>query len=112
MDRAKASMEKKYDIIGIGVAAVDDLIYVSDYSPIDCKIPIHASARQGGGPACTAMASAGALGGRVAYIARFGNNELSRFIEDALCVHGVDTSHLVRDTAGGPYHSVIVVDGS
>lgn len=105
-------MNNQYDVVGVGIAAVDDLIYVSDYPPIDCKIPIKASARQGGGPACTAMAAAGLMGGRVAYVARFGNNDLSRFIENALRDRGVDTSHVVRDPTGGPYHSVIVVDGS
>jgi sulfofructose kinase len=105
-------MNKQYDVVGVGIAAVDDLIYVSDYPPIDCKVPIRASSRHGGGPACTAMAAAGSMGGRVAYIARFGDNDLSRFIEDALECRGVDISHVVHDEAAGPYHSVIVVDGS
>ncbi len=105
-------MNKQYDVLGVGIAAVDDLIYVSDYPPIDCKIPVHGSTRQGGGPACTAMAAAGSLGGRAAYVARFGDNDLSRFIENALQGHGADISHIVHDPAGGPYHSIIVVDGS
>lgn len=105
-------MNQQYDVLGVGIAAVDDLIYVSDYPPIDCKIPVHSSTRQGGGPACTAMAAAGSLGGRAAYVARFGDNDLSRFIETALQVRGVDSSHIVHDPAGGPYHSVIAVDSS
>ncbi len=104
-------MNKRYDVVGAGIAAVDDLIYVSEYPPIDCKIPVHGSIRQGGGPACTAMAAAGSLGGRAAYAARFGDNELSRFIASALERRGVDISHIVHDPSGGPYHSVIVVDG-
>lgn len=112
IDRQKAYMDKQYDVLGVGIAAVDDLIYVSDYPPIDCKVPVHAGARQGGGPASTAIAAAGSLGGRAAYVARFGDNDLSRFIENALQARGVDISHIVRDPAGGPYHSIIVVDGS
>lgn len=105
-------MNQQYDVLGIGIAAVDDLIYVSDYPPIDCKVPVLGSTRQGGGPACTAMAAAGSLGGRAAYVARFGDNDLSRFIKTALQVRGVDSSHIVNDEAGGPYHSIIVVDSS
>src|ERR1035437_7026860 len=105
-------MQKLYDVLGVGIAAVDDLKYVSDYPPIDFKIPVHGSTRQGGGPACTAMAAAGSLGGRAAYVARFGENELSRYMETVLEQHGVDISHIVHDPAGGPYHSIIVVDGS
>lgn len=103
---------RRYDILGVGIAAVDDLLYVEDYPPVDCKIPVHGSTRQGGGPACTATAAAGSLGGRAAYVARFGQNELSRYIKTALQRCGVDTSHIVEDPAGGPYHSVIVVDSA
>ena len=55
-------MSKKYDVLGVGIAAVDDLIYVSDYPQVDCKVPVHGSTRQGGGPACTAIAAVGSLG--------------------------------------------------
>ena len=103
-------MKKQYDVVGVGIAAVDDLKYVSDYPPIDCKIPVHGSTRQGGGPACTAMAAAGSLGGRAAYVARFGVGELARYMVGALGRRGVDTSHIVHDPEGGPYHSIIVVD--
>src|SRR5664279_4947976 len=103
-------MKKRYDVLGAGIAAVDDLCYVPAFPPVDCKIPVSGSTRQGGGPACTAMAAAGSLGARAAYTARFGDNDLSAFIRSALERHGVDISHIVHDPTGGPYHSFIVVD--
>ena len=105
-------MNRKYDVLGAGIAAVDDLISVEEYPPVDCKVPVHGSIRQGGGPACTAVAAIASLGGRTAYIARFGSDELSKYIESALAHHGVDTSHIVCDPSGGPYHSIIIVDSS
>jgi sugar/nucleoside kinase (ribokinase family) len=105
-------MNKKYDLLGVGIAAVDDLIYVADYPPADCKIPVSGSTRQGGGPACTAIAAAATLGGHVAYSARFGGNELSAYIATALDARGADTSLIIDDPAGGPYHSIIVVDSA
>lgn len=111
-DERKACMNKQYEVLGAGIAAVDDLVYVSDFPTVDCKVPVHASARQGGGPACTAIAAIGSLGGRAAYAARFGDNNLSTFIRTALQRHGVDTSPIQYDEAGGPYHSIIVVDGA
>jgi sulfofructose kinase len=110
IDDRKVRMKKKYDVLGAGIAAVDDLIYVSEFPPVDCKIPVNGSTRQGGGPACTAMAAAGSLGGRVAYAARFGDDDLSKYIEAALRRRGVDVSAIVHDPDGGPYHSIIVVD--
>lgn len=100
------------DVLGIGIAAVDDLIYVAEYPSVDCKVPILGKARQGGGPACTAIAAVGSLGGHAAYVAQFGENELSAFIKSALLHHKVDVSHIVKDPSGGPYHSTILVDGS
>ena len=105
-------MNKPYDVLGAGIAAEDDLIYVSDFPQVDCKIPVHGSTRQGGGPACTAIAAAGSLGGSAAYVARFGGDELSRYIESGLKHRGVDISHIVQDPSGGPYHSIIVIDSS
>jgi len=105
-------MKKEYDVLGVGIAAVDDLCYVSAFPEVDCKISVHSAIRQGGGPACTAIAAVGSLGGRSAYVARFGDNDLSRFIKSALESHGVDISHIVHDPEGGPYHSFIVVDNS
>jgi sugar/nucleoside kinase (ribokinase family) len=103
-------MSNDLDVLGVGIAAVDDLIYVAEYPTVDCKIPTFGKARQGGGPACTAIAAVGSLGGRAAYVAQFGDNELSGFIRSALIHHGVDVSHIVHDPLGGPYHSTIVVD--
>ena len=103
-------MARKYDVVSVGIAAVDDLLYVAEYPPSDCKIPVNGSTRQGGGPACTATAAIGALGGSAAYVARFGANDLSRFIEHSLQRLHVDTSHLLAAEGAGPYHSVIVVD--
>jgi sugar/nucleoside kinase (ribokinase family) len=105
-------VSKQYDVLGAGIAAVDDLCYVSAFPRVDSKIPVHSSIRQGGGPACTAIAAVGSLGGRTAYVARFGDNDLSRFIRSALEDHGVDISHIARDPTGGPYHSFIVVDSA
>lgn len=52
-------MTKQYDVLAIGVAAVDDLLYVSSYPPSNVKVSIMARERHGGGPACTAIATVG-----------------------------------------------------
>jgi sugar/nucleoside kinase (ribokinase family) len=103
-------MTKRYDVLGAGIAAVDDLLYIEEYPPVNCKIPVARSVRRGGGPACTAIAAVGALGGSTAYIARLGGNDLSNYIKASLERRGVDISHIISDPAGGPYHSIITVD--
>jgi sugar/nucleoside kinase (ribokinase family) len=108
--RWKADMKKLYDVLAVGIAAVDDLYYVADYPPANCKVPVIASTRHGGGPACTAIATVGSLQGQAAYVARLGSDDLSNYIRSAIQHHRVDISHLVYDSTGGPYHSIIVVD--
>lgn len=104
-------MTKAYDVIAIGVAAIDDLMYLEgSYPPSNTKVPVAEKQRHCGGPACTAIASVGTLGGRGAFSARLGNDELSHFIEHQLQRRNVDVSHIIRDPDSAPYHSIIAVD--
>jgi sugar/nucleoside kinase (ribokinase family) len=103
-------MTKRYDVLAIGVAAVDDLLYVSSYPPSNVKISVTARERHGGGPACTAIATVGTLKGRSAFCARLGNDDLSIHVKHLLQQCNVDTTHIIRDSDAAPYHSSIVVD--
>ncbi|NNM87992.1 MAG: hypothetical protein HKL95_05690 [Phycisphaerae bacterium] len=103
---------QQYDVIGIGVSAVDDTLTIEKYPQPNVKVPVLESTRHGGGLACTATAAAAVLGGRTAFIARFGDDELSRYIRQILARRGVDVSHVVADAVGQPYHSRILIDAS
>jgi len=103
-------MNKLYDVLAIGVAAVDDLLYVSSYPSANVKVPVMARERHGGGPACTAVATVGTLGGRSAYCARLGEDDLSSYIRSRLQQCHVDTTHIMLDPGAAPFHSSIVVD--
>jgi len=99
-------MEKRYDVLGAGIAAVDDLIYVTEYPPIDCKIPVHGSTRQG--VACLHGDGGSRISGRTSGLcSALWRNDLARFIASALDSRGVDISHIVKDPDGGPYHSIL-----
>ena len=57
----------RFDVLGIGVTAVDDLLYVDRYPPPDAKITVLRSERQCGGLAATALVAASRLGAKCAY---------------------------------------------
>lgn len=99
-----------YDVLGAGISAVDDVLAIEHYPAHGAKVPVLDSARHGGGLACTAIAAAATLGGRTAFAARFGNDELSNFIRQGLTDRGVDISPIISDSAGRPYHSQVIVD--
>ena len=48
---------RQYDVIGIGVSAVDDTLTIEKYPQPNVKVPVLGSTRHGGGLACTAERS-------------------------------------------------------
>lgn len=105
-------MSARWDILGLGVVAVDDLLYVEHYPRPDSKLPILAKRREGGGLTATALVAASRLGARTAYSTVLGDDELSRFTIEELEREGVDCTPIQRRAEARPYHSLIIVDQS
>ena len=103
-------MKTVYDVLGLGVTAVDDLLYVREYPPADTKLRVRARDRQGGGLTGTALIAAARLGASCAYAGMLGDDELSRFVVDTMHAEGVDTRHVLHRDDASPVHSTIVVD--
>ena len=103
-------MNKRWDIFGIGTAAVDDLVYVEHFPTADTKQPAQSIQRHGGGQTATALVAAARQGARTAFCCRLGADELSRFTVQTLEAEGVDCSPVIACPACGPVHSVIIVD--
>lgn len=102
--------ERRFDILGLGVVAVDDILRVNRYPAADQKEPVVGEERVLGGLVGRALAAASRLGGRCAYVASLGADDLSAFATRALSQIGVNVS-LVRHRPGaGPVHSVIITD--
>lgn len=102
-------MNTRWDILGIGVVAVDDLLYVDHYPEPDTKMQIQTQRREGGGLAGTALVAAARLGAKAAYFGILGEDELSRFTRQELTREGVDCSAVLFRDEARPYHSVIIV---
>jgi sugar/nucleoside kinase (ribokinase family) len=102
----------RWDVLGLGIAAVDDLLYVDVYPRPDSKVAVRARQRQGGGLTATALVAAARLGARAAYGGVLGHNELSRFTLRELQREGVDCASVLRKGEAEPCHSIVVVDRS
>ncbi len=46
---------KQFDVLGLGCAAVDDILYVEQYPPADAKIHVQRRERHCGGLTATAL---------------------------------------------------------
>lgn len=102
--------DKRWDIFGVGTAAVDDLLYVDHFPQPDEKIPVRAKQRQGGGQTATALVAASRQGARTAYCGQLGDDDLSEYSLRELEREGVDCSPVLRTPECRPYHSVVIVD--
>ena len=100
----------KWDVLGFGVVAVDDLIYVDRYPPPDTKIPMRGQRREGGGLTGTALVAAARLGAKTAYGGVLGDDELSHFTIRALEREGVDCTLALHQAGARPYYAIIIVD--
>jgi sulfofructose kinase len=103
-------MEKQWDILGVGSASVDDLLFVDHFPQPDEKMAVHSKLRRCGGQTSTALVAAARHGAKTAFFSCFGVDDLSETLLRALEHEGVDCSPVIRDPRCLPIHSVVIVD--
>jgi len=99
-----------YDVLGIGIVAVDDLLMVDNYPSADSKMRADKVVRQGGGLTGTALVASSRLGAKSAYGGILGQDDLSNWTVSELEREGIDCSLTIRSGDIKPYHAIIVVD--
>lgn len=100
----------RWDVLGLGCAAVDELLFVPRYPGRDARQALHRRDRQCGGLTATALVAAARLGARTAYAGRLGDDEDSTFVRHALEAEGVDLCEVVRHRDARPVHAWVVVE--
>lgn len=100
----------RYDVLGLGCTAVDELLYVESYPPADAKLRVRRRERQCGGLTATALVAAARLGARCAYAGTLGVEEDSQFVIDTFIREGIDVQHALRQRGAHPIRSIIIVD--
>ncbi len=105
-------MKKRWDVLGLGVVAVDDLLYVDHYPAVDSKSPLLTQNRQGGGLTGTALVAAARLGATTAYYGVLGDTELSQHALAELETEGIDCKQVLIHPGAEPVHAIIIIDQS
>jgi sugar/nucleoside kinase (ribokinase family) len=105
-----AGLALSFDVLGLGCAAVDDLVYVASYPPANAKIAVRRRERHCGGLTATALVAAARLGARCAYCGVLGDDDLSEYVIERLSEEGIDVSLVPRRPGARPFASVIIVD--
>ena len=101
---------KKFDVVGLGLNAVDQLCIVPEYPRFNTKTRIQHYRMLGGGQTATAMAVCGRFGLKASYLGKTGSDERGRFSRRSLEAEPIDLSGLI--TVEGAYNqfAIIIVD--
>jgi sulfofructose kinase len=110
MERHEDPMAGKFDILGLGAVAVDDLFYLEEYPKPDSKVRVVRRERQAGGLTGTALVTASRMACACAYAGTVGFDEHSQFILDALAAEGVSVDWVVRREGARPFCGTVLVD--
>ena len=102
--------ESRIDILGLGVATVDDLLQVEHFPRVDEKQKILSWTRQGGGLTGSALVAAARMGCRCGYLLSLGEGELSAFLRRSLTREGITLFERNDCPDAEPYHSVIITE--
>ncbi len=103
---------KSFDVLGLGVCSVDDLLYVDAYPPANGKQRVMRRERACGGLTANALVAAQRLGGCCAFAGQLGHDAQSELVLATLAQHGVDTQHVLRDDEAQPVQSTIIISNS
>lgn len=87
--------KKTYDVVGLGLNAVDHLCIVPHFPKFDSKLKMLDFKRQGGGQAATAMVACQRLGLKTRYLGKIGNDDLGRYSQKSLEDEGVDIKGVI-----------------
>lgn len=102
--------KNKYDILGVGVACVDDIIYVKRFPKPNEKQTVMEKTRQGGGLTGTALVAASRLGCSCALTITLGKDDISKFVRTSLSSEGIKLFENPDAENAKPFHSVIVTE--
>src|SRR5262249_38958539 len=97
------------DVLGLGVTAVDEILYVDAFPPADIKIQVRKRQRNLGGLTSIALIAAARLGCQTAYAGVLGSDEASEFVISILRQEGIDLRHLIRHDEARPIRATIIV---
>jgi len=100
---------KQFDAVGIGRCTADHIAVTPHYPAEDKKLRISEFTQQGGGLTATTMVGLSRLGVSSTFIAKLGEDSISRFILDGFDAEKVDTSFVLTDPSlNGPFSFIIV----
>lgn len=105
-------LEGAWDMVGFGVAAVDD-VFIGDEFPVPGGKTFYSEyLRVGGGQTATAFVAATRLGCRCFYAGHFGDNALSEMVRGIFDREGIGRRQTIEHPGAMPTHVLVIVTSS
>ena len=101
---------KPFDVVGLGLNAVDHLAITPEYPPLGSKILLNDYRLSVGGQVATAMVALSRLGYRTSYIGKVGAEHLGDLQIASLQTEGVEHSRVIRVEGATTQLGFIVID--
>lgn len=101
---------RSYDVVGLGLNAVDHLCVVPHFPKFDSKLKMLDFRRQGGGQAATAMVACQRLGLRTRYLGKVGDDDLGRYSQKSLEDEGIDVAGVIVVPGARNQFAFILID--
>jgi sugar/nucleoside kinase (ribokinase family) len=101
---------KHFDVVGMGLNAVDLLCVVPEFPTLNSKMEILQFSKQGGGQIATAMVALARWGVKTKYIGKVGDDELGQFSLHSIQKEGVDVSSVTIEPNTPNQLAIIIVD--
>ncbi len=105
-----APVDRRFDVVGIGLSSVDHLAVVERHPRLDAKQDLVAYDMQPGGQVPTALVALQRWGLRTAYIGAFADDAGGALARRALAAEGIDLSAAVTRPYTRQQVSVILID--
>ncbi len=99
-----------FDVIGIGVNAVDVLLRMPAHAPMGDKYEVQDLILQGGGPAATATCVCVSFGWRAGYVAKLGENSLSHIARFEYQSRGILPDLFINAPSARPCIAMVQID--
>lgn len=101
---------RSYDVVGLGLNAVDHLCVVPHFPKFDSKLKMLDFRRQGGGQAATAMVACQRLGLKTRYLGKVGDDDLGRYSQKSLEDEGIDVAGVIVVPGARNQFAFILID--
>jgi sulfofructose kinase len=107
---AKTAKDAEFDVIGLGVIAIDILMRLPRLPDEGSKVFATSAAMQGGGLVATALVAVSRLGGRARIFGCLGQSRFAEQALDDLSREGIDVARIRRKPGAEPVVAVVMVD--